>query len=208
MYIGYYNINMEQQHNEDCKTDMEIDYNEEQMLIDDEEYARKLQQEYIKEALLEQQQEEEHRRELRRLENEENARIRLQQDMEYLECLNVIPKNNITFQNNEYIPPPPPIPHPITHNEPEPDKLPEPENIKPPQHFICPISNKIIDIPIRDIEDNIYYDKKSLLQYLKENNNKNHNGKIIDKQNLITDNNLKTEIFLWLREHPEYNNFQ
>lgn len=190
---------MEQEHNDGSNTDVEIDYNEQQMIIDDEEYARQLQQEYIKEALLEQQQEEEHRRELRRLENEENARIRLQQDMEYLECLNVIPKNNITFQNNEY------IPH---STQPIGDSEPEPEIIKPPQHFICPISNKIIEIPIRDIEDNIYYDKKALLQYLKENNNKNHNGKIIDKQNLVTDNNLKTEIFLWLREHPEYNNFQ
>lgn len=200
---------MEQHHSNDCNTDMEIDYNEEQMIMDDEEYARQLQQEYIKEALLEQQQEEEHKRELRRLENEENARIRIQQDMEYLECLNVIPKNNITFQNNED------IPHstqPIGDNEieelPDKENITQPAIIKPPQHFICPISNKIIEIPIRDIEDNIYYDKKSLLQYLKENNNKNHNGKIIDKQNLMTDNNLKTEIFLWLREHPEYNNFQ
>ena len=199
---------MEQHHNEDCNTDIEIDYNEEQMIMDDEEYARQLQQEYIKEALLEQQQEEEHKRELRRLENEENARIRIQQDMEYLECLNVIPKNNIAFQNNED------IPHstqPIGDNEieelPDKENITQPAIIKPPQHFICPISNKIIEIPIRDIEDNIYYDKKSLLQYLKENNNKNHNGKIIDKQNLMTDNNLKTEIFLWLREHPEYNNF-
>ena len=200
---------MEQHHSNDCNTDMEIDYNEEQMIMDDEEYARQLQQEYIKEALLEQQQEEEHKRELRRLENEENARIRIQQDMEYLECLNVIPKNNIAFQNNED------IPHstqPIGDNEieelPDKENITQPAIIKPPQHFICPISNKIIEIPIRDIEDNIYYDKKSLLQYLKENNNKNHNGKIIDKQNLMTDNNLKTEIFLWLREHPEYNNFQ
>ena len=43
---------MEQHHSNDCNTDMEIDYNEEQMIMDDEEYARQLQQEYIKEALI------------------------------------------------------------------------------------------------------------------------------------------------------------
>ena len=193
---------MEQQHNHETSVEeMELEQTVEQMIIDDEEYARQLQQEYIKEALLEEQQEEERRKQARRLENEENARIRLQQDMEYLECLNVIPKNSPL--------PPTPFHEPAQEAveqepEPEPQPEPEPEIIKMPEYFICPISKKIIDIPIRDIEDNIYYDKKSLLQYLKDNNNTNHNGKPIDKQNLITDNNLKTEIFLWLREHPEY----
>jgi hypothetical protein len=192
---------MEQPHDETPSTPMNIENAQEQMIIDDEEYARHLQQEFYQEALLEQQQEEERRKELRRLENEENARIRLQQDMEYLECLNIIPKNNRTIENSEPV---------IIPNIPQ---LPvssiieptfEPEIIKPPKHFICPLSKKIMDIPIRDNEDNICYDKKTLLQYLKENNNKNHNGKIIDKQNLITDNILKTEIFLWIREHPDY----
>jgi len=194
---------MEQPHDETTSTAMDIENVEEQMIIDDEEYARQLQQEFFQEALLEQQQEEERRKELRRLENQENARIRLQQDMEYLECLNVIPKNNRTIENNEpvIIPPIPPLP---VSSISEPTFEPEPDIIKPPQHFICPLSKKIMDIPIRDNDDNICYDKKTLLQYLKENNNKNHNGKIIDKQNLATDNILKTEIFLWLREHPNY----
>ena len=194
---------MEQPHDETTSIPMDIENTQQQMIIDDEEYARQLQQEFYQEALLEQQQEEERRKELRRLENEENARIRLQQDMEYLECLNVIPKNNRSIENSEpvIIPPIPPLP---VSSIIEPTFEPEPEIIKPPKHFICPLSNKIIDIPIRDNEDNICYDKKSLLQYLKENNNKNHNGKVIDKQNLITDNILKTEIFLWLREHPDY----
>jgi len=192
---------MEQPHDETSSIPMDIDNTQEQMIIDDEEYARQLQQEFYQEALLEQQQEEERIKEFRRLENEENARIRLQQDMEYLECLNVIPKNNRTIENSEpvIIPQIPPLPEASII---EPTF--EPEIIKPPKHFICPLSNKIIDIPIRDNDDNICYDKKTLLQYLKENNNKNHNGKLIDKQNLITDNILKTEIFLWLREHPDY----
>jgi hypothetical protein len=194
---------MEQPHDETSSIPMDIDNTQEQMIIDDEEYARQLQQEFYQEALLEQQQEEERIKEFRRLENEENARIRLQQDMEYLECLNVIPKNNRTIENSEpvIIPQIPPLPEASII---EPTFEPEPEIIKPPKHFICPLSNKIIDIPIRDNDDNICYDKKRLLQYLKENNNKNHNGKLIDKQNLITDNILKTEIFLWLREHPDY----
>jgi hypothetical protein len=192
--------------NEEIETEIEPQQSEEQMIIDDEAYARQLQQEYIQEAMLEEQHQQERMRETRRLENEENVRIRLQQDMEYLECLNVIPKNNITtVQNIENIPPPPPT-SPIQEVEPEPEM--EPVISKPPQHFICPISKKIIDIPIRDNEDNICYDKKSLLLYLKENNNKNHNGKTVDKQNLITDNNLKTEIFLWLRDHPEYKDYK
>jgi hypothetical protein len=200
----------EQQHNE-CSPNEEnepqqIEQSEEQMIMDDEAYARQLQEEFIQEAMLEEQHQQERMRETRRLENEENTRIRLQQDMEYLECLNVIPKNNITtVQSIENIPPPPPT-SPIQEVEPEPEL--EPVISKPPEHFICPISKKIIDIPIRDNEDNICYDKKSLLLYLKENNNKNHNGKPIDKQNLITDNNLKTEIFLWLRDHPEYKDYK
>ena len=206
----------EEQHHNECITNEEIEteiqteiepqQSEEQMIMDDEAYARQLQEEFIQEAMLEEQHQQERMRETRRLENEENARIRLQQDMEYLECLNVIPKNNITtVQNIENIPPPPPT-SPIQEVEPEPEL--EPVISKPPEHFICPISKKIIDIPIRDNEDNICYDKKSLLLYLKENNNKNHNGKPIDKQNLITDNNLKTEIFLWLRDHPEYKDYK
>jgi len=36
---------------------------------------------------------------------------------------------------------------------------------------------------------------------MKEHNNTNHNGKPINKQNLVTDNNLKMEISMWVREH-------
>lgn len=192
---------MEQSQDEANSTEMDIEKTQEQMMMDDEEYARLLQNEFLQELFLEQQQEEERQKELRRLENEENARIRLQQDMEYLECLNVIPKNNRNIENSEpvIIPPIPPLPETSIIED-----ISVHEIFKPPERFICPLSNKIMDIPIRDYEDNICYDKKTLLQYLKENNNKNHNGKLIDKQNLITDNNLKTEIFLWLREHPEY----
>jgi hypothetical protein len=216
MYIDSIIIKMEheQQHNE-CSPNEEnelqqIEQSEEQMIMDDEAYARQLQEEFIQEAMLEEQHQQERMRETRRLENEENARIRLQQDMEYLECLNVIPKNNITtVQNIENIPPPPPTsPEPIQEVELGEEKEQEPVISKPPEHFICPISKRIIDIPIRDNEDNICYDKKSLLLYLKENNNKNHNGKTVDKQNLITDNNLKTDIFLWLRDHPEYRDYK
>lgn len=191
---------MEQSHDESNSTEMDIEKTQEQMIMDDEEYARLLQNEFLQELFLEQQ-EEERQKEIRRLENEENARIRLQQDMEYLECLNVIPKNNRNIENTEnvIIPQIPPLPETSIIED-----IAEHEFFKPPERFICPLSNKIMDIPIRDYEDNICYDKKTLLQYLKENNNKNHNGKLIDKQNLITDNNLKTEIFLWLREHPEY----
>lgn len=192
---------MEQSHDEANSTEMDIEKTQEQMMMDDEEYARLLQNEFLQELFLEQQQEEERQKEIRRLENEENARIRLQQDMEYLECLNVIPKNNRNIENSEPVitPPIPPLPETSIIED-----ISVHEFFKPPERFICPLSNKIMDIPIRDYEDNICYDKKTLLQYLKENNNKNHNGKLIDKQNLITDNNLKTEIFLWLREHPEY----
>ena len=192
---------MEQSHEEVNSTEMDIEKTQEQMMMDDEEYARLLQNEFLQELFLEQQQEEERQKEIRRLENEENARIRLQQDMEYLECLNVIPKNNRNIENTEnvIIPQIPPLPETSIIED-----IAEHEIFKPPERFICPLSNKIMDIPIRDYEDNICYDKKTLLQYLKENNNKNHIGKLIDKQNLITDNNLKTEIFLWLREHPEY----
>ena len=192
---------MEQSHGEVNSTEMDIEKTQEQMMMDDEEYARLLQNEFLQELFLEQQQEEERQKEIRRLENEENARIRLQQDMEYLECLNVIPKNNRNIENTEnvIIPQIPPLPETSIIED-----IAEHEFFKPPERFICPLSNKIMDIPIRDYEDNICYDKKTLLQYLKENNNKNHIGKLIDKQNLITDNNLKTEIFLWLREHPEY----
>ena len=179
---------------------MDIEKTQEQIIIDDEEYARLLQNEFLQEMYLEQQQEE-RQKEIRRLENEENARIRLQQDMEYLECLNVIPKNNRNIESSEpvIIPQIPPLPETSLIE----DRA-EHEFFKPPERFICPLSNKIMDIPMRDNDDNICYDKKTLLQYLKENNNKNHNGKIIDKQNLVTDNNLKSEIFLWIRQHPEY----
>lgn len=180
---------------------MDIEKTQEQIIIDDEEYARLLQQEFLQEMYLEQQQEEERQKEIRRLENEENARIRLQQDMEYLECLNVIPKNNRTIENNDPIVIPP---LPTVSETSILETIQQPDNTKPPEHFICPLSKKIMDIPMRDNDDNICYDKKTLLQYLKENNNKNHNGKIIDKQNLVTDNNLKSEIFLWIRQHPEY----
>ena len=179
---------------------MDIEKTQEQIIIDDEEYARLLQNEFLQEMYLEQQQEE-RQKEIRRLENEENARIRLQQDMEYLECLNVIPKNNRNIESSEpvIIPQIPPLPETSLI-----EGRAEQEFFKPPERFICPLSNKIMDIPMRDNDDNICYDKKTLLQYLKENNNKNHNGKIIDKQNLVTDNNLKSEIFLWIRQHPEY----
>ena len=166
-------------------------------LSEDEKLAILMQTEYIEEARAYQRAEEEHQKNLRRLQNEENARIRLQQDIEYLETIRVLPKQN-TQTNNPIaldtpilLPPPPPQIIPV--------------KITPPNHFICPISKKIIDIPLCDSEDNICYDKKTLLKYLQENDNKNHNGKHIDRNKLIMNNLLKTEIALWRREHPEWN---
>lgn len=73
----------------------------------------------------------------------------------------------------------------------------------PPPEFICPISNNIIETPLRD-EDGISYEKGVILKYLKENNGKNHLGKIIEKSKLIVDNVLKSEIGYWKREHPNW----
>ena len=73
----------------------------------------------------------------------------------------------------------------------------------PPPEFICPISNNIIETPLRDQDGNCY-EKSIILKYLKENDSKNHLGKIIDRSKLIIDNILKTEIGYWKREHPNW----
>jgi ribosome-binding ATPase YchF (GTP1/OBG family) len=77
------------------------------------------------------------------------------------------------------------------------------EKTIPPTEFICPISNNIIETPLRD-EDGNCYEKSIILKYLKENDGKNHLGKIIAKSKLVIDNVLKSEIGYWKREHPNW----
>lgn len=174
-------------------TDLNEETNEKTQLQLDEELALLLQNEYINEL---REMDEEYKRQhdlmqLRKKQNEENARIRLEQDMAYLESLRVIPKNDIVENQRETVmnmPPPPP----------------EPEIIKPPEHYICPITNKLITIPICDMEDGVCYDKPALLKYLKEHDNKNPNGKPINMRNLVVKNELKMEITYWKNQHPEY----
>ena len=174
-------------------TDLNEETTEKTQLQIDEELALLLQNEYINEL---REMDEEYKRQhdlmqLRKKQNEENARIRLEQDMAYLESLRVIPKNDIVENQRETVmnmPPPPP----------------EPEIINPPEHYICPITNKLITIPICDTEDGIYYDKPALLKYLKEHDNKNPNGKPINMRNLVVKNELKMEITYWKNQHPEY----
>ena len=174
-------------------TDLNEETTEKTQLQIDEELALLLQNEYINEL---REMDEEYKRQhdlmqLRKKQNEENARIRLEQDMAYLESLRVIPKNDIVENQREIVmnmPPPPP----------------EPEIINPPEHYICPITNKLITIPICDTEDGICYDKPALLKYLKEHDNKNPNGKPINMRNLVVKNELKMEITYWKNQHPEY----
>jgi hypothetical protein len=166
----------------------------ENQMIDDEALARQLQNEYLEELFIEQQQQQQQEAEqaaIRRKQNEENARIRLEQDMAYLESLQVIPRK----ESEQMIQP---IPKIVDIPPPPPPQL------TPPSHFICPISRKIMNTPMRDTEDNICYDKTTLLEYLQVNDNKNHNGKVIQRRHLEVDLLLKNEISLWRREHPEY----
>jgi len=176
----------------------------ENQIIDDEALARQLQNEYLQELFVEEQQLQQQQQEaeqaaIRRKQNEENARIRLEQDMAYLESLQVIPKkeHERIVQPIETIQPRQPIETVV-------DIPPPPPPLTPPSHFICPISRKIMNTPIRDTEDKICYDKTTLLEYLQANDNKNHNGKIIQRRHLEVDLLLKNEISLWRREHPEY----
>ena len=176
-------------------TDLNEEIIEKTQMQMDEELAMLLQNEYMNElhSLAEEQQNQTEIERLRKQQNEENARIRLEQDMAYLESLRVIPKISVNETPNApdvNIPPPPP---PV-----------EPEIIKPPEHYICPITNKLITIPICDTEDGICYDKPALLQYLKEHDNKNPSGKPMNMRNLVVKNDLKMEITYWKNQHPEY----
>lgn len=74
----------------------------------------------------------------------------------------------------------------------------------PPPHFICPITNTIIDNPLFDREHGFNYERKALLEYLNHNHN-NHLGEPINKSCLETNLTLKTEIALWKRENPRWN---
>ena len=175
-------------------TDLNEENTEKTQLQMDEELAILLQNEYMNElhALAEEDQRQSEIARIRKQQNEENARLRLEQDMAYLESLRVIPKNTMVempIESEPNIPPPPP---------------PEPEIVKPPEHYICPITHKLITIPICDTEDGICYDKPALLNYLKENDNKTPNGKTINMRNLVVKNDLKMEITYWKNQHPEY----
>ena len=115
--------------------------------------------------------------EIRRKENEERRILRETQDKEYLETL----------------------------KKPEPKPQPKPiEIVKPipPSHFICPITNQIMTTPLCDTENNISYEKSAILKYLRENQNKNLEGKHVNHSKLIINNELKSEISLWKRENP------
>jgi len=74
----------------------------------------------------------------------------------------------------------------------------------PPPHFICPITNTIIENPLFDREHRINYERKALLEYL-NHNQCNHLGEPINKSCLETNLTLKTEIALWKRENPRWN---
>ena len=74
----------------------------------------------------------------------------------------------------------------------------------PPTHFICPITNTIIENPLFDREHGINYERKALLEYL-IGNNLNHLGQPINKSCLETNLTLKSEIALWKRENPRWN---
>lgn len=176
-------------------TDLNEETTEKTQLQIDEELAILLQNEYINElrTVDEEYKRQDDMMQLRKKQNDENARIRLEQDMAYLESLRVIPKNAVIetpIESDANVPPPPPPA--------------EPEITKPPEHYICPITNKLITIPICDTEDGICYDKPALLNYLKEHDNKNPNGKTINMRNLVVKNDLKMEITYWKNQHPEY----
>jgi hypothetical protein len=74
----------------------------------------------------------------------------------------------------------------------------------PPPHFICPITNTIIENPLFDREHGINYERKALLEYL-THTGVNHLGEPINKSCLETNLTLKTEIALWKRENPRWN---
>jgi len=74
----------------------------------------------------------------------------------------------------------------------------------PPPHFICPITNAIIENPLLDREHGINYERKALLEYLNQNHS-NHLGQPINKSCLEINLTLKTEIALWKRENPRWN---
>ena len=109
---------------------------------------------------------------------EQNRRLREEQDLEYKQALEaaILPLKSI-------------IPVEI-------------EN--PPIHYICPISNQIMDNPICDNSDNVCYEKSVFLKYLRDHDNKNPDEKYVDKTKLSINNNLKSEIALWKRENPQW----
>ena len=74
------------------------------------------------------------------------------------------------------------------------------EEKRVPQQLLCPISNKIMENPIKD-EHGISYEKSVLLRYLLEHDNKNHLGNKINKSTLSINITLKQEIYRWKREH-------
>lgn len=74
----------------------------------------------------------------------------------------------------------------------------------PPPHFICPITQSIIENPLLDREHGINYERKALLEYLIDTTI-NHLGEPINKSSLETNMGLKGEIALWKRENPRWN---
>jgi hypothetical protein len=71
---------------------------------------------------------------------------------------------------------------------------------KPPDHYICPITNTVMTNPLMDSDGNCY-EKDAILKYLKHNNNIGPLGKPIQKIALSTNNKLKIEIAYWKREN-------
>jgi len=152
-------------------------HNEIQRMLQQEEHERQLQIQKEKEQ-------EEYRKQL-----EENRRIREEQDLEYKKALEEIAKKR---ESKKPIPPIPPIP-----------SIPSIPPI-PPNHFICPISNEIMENPIYEKDQTKCYEKKVFLKYLQENNQRDPEGNHVDKTKLSIHIALKSEIALWKRENPDW----
>jgi len=71
---------------------------------------------------------------------------------------------------------------------------------KPPDQYICPITNAVMTNPMVD-SDGICYEKDAILNYLKQNNSVGPRGKSIQKSALSMNHKLKTEIAYWKREN-------
>lgn len=167
----------------------EIEELRKQQMEEDEALARKIQEDY--ERALDQLEEEDaiHRVEYqeeierdneKRSEYELSRLLREEQDKEYQEAL-------LSALHQE----------PIQTTWCERLEFDEP---KPPDQYICPITNAVMTNPMVD-SDGICYEKDAILNYLKQNNSLGPHGKPIQKSALSMNHKLKTEIAYWKREN-------